>query len=159
MTIGTFMSNLNKFINRKIIEKLLREQEDNTNDGSNIDMSDYTSLGFVNVGSNPKAIKMKDPTAENNKKIFKNSKIVLPENIKGDYFVLKDYFKELTKTNKLGDSKKELGLSSKIEGTIGDDGTFTYRKLNDNEYQIVSGPIPDKIGKTFKIKYDFTDEQ
>jgi GH24 family phage-related lysozyme (muramidase) len=153
------MSNLNKFINRKIIEKLLREQEDNTNDGSNIDMSDYTSLGFVNVGSNPKAIKMKDPTAENNKKIFKNSKIVLPENIKGDYFVLKDYFKELTKTNKLGDSKKELGLSSKIEGTIGDDGTFTYRKLNDNEYQIVSGPIPDKIGKTFKIKYDFTDEQ
>ena len=93
------------------------------------------------------------------KKCLKILKSILPKNENSPYYILKDFYKDLASSSKLGDSKKELKLPNKIEGTIGDYGTFTYRKLNDNEYQIVSGPIPEKIGKIFKTKYDFSDEQ
>ena len=66
------MSNkLDKLINKKLFRKLLKEQEQ---DILNPDMSDYTSMGFKDVASNSEVIQMKDPQANNNKEIFKNSK-------------------------------------------------------------------------------------
>ena len=91
------MSNkLDKLINKKLFRKLLKEQEQ---DILNPDMSDYTSMGFKDVASNSEVIQMKDPQANNNKEIFKNSKIEQPAPNK-PYFILKDFYKQLIKNNK-----------------------------------------------------------
>jgi hypothetical protein len=76
----TVSKKIDRLINRRVLKSLLREQQDNTgatNDGSDIDMSDYKKLGFKDVDSNPKALEIENPGSENTKQIFKNSN--LPE--------------------------------------------------------------------------------
>ena len=159
------MSNkLDKLINKKLFRKLLKEQEQ---DILNPDMSDYTSMGFKDVASNSEVIQMKDPQANNNKEIFKNSKIEQPAPNK-PYFILKDFYKQLIKNNKLGSTGKELGISS-------DNDPYTYEDLGGGKYKVISGPEAKTIGNTFtpekkkepvkkdsekkKEKYEFTKEQ
>jgi hypothetical protein len=159
----TVSKKIDRLINRRVLKSLLREQQDNTgatNDGSDIDMSDYKKLGFKDVDSNPKALEIENPGSENTKQIFKNSNLPerpLPDN---PYYISKDYYEELIKTNKLGKSAKDLGLKlNKTELTSGDTGIKTYRKLSDNEYKIISSPFPAGVGETFNLKYEFTNEE
>ena len=112
---------------------LLKEQDE-----ASVVSDDYKRLGFRDVTSNPDAIEMKAPEAPNNKLIFKNSNIP----VTSPYYIMKDFFKELIKSDKLASTGKELNISK-------DDDPYTYKKVGDNKFMVVSGPAPASIGTVF----------
>jgi len=147
---------INKFIRKKSILSLLNEQSDSEKEAEDFfdsdvfktsqrskDVVDLQSKGFKPVESNKDALQMKDPQSKYMQQLLKNTGITAK--IGSTYYIYEPHYKVMVKTDRLGKTGKELGIS-------GDGDPYTYKKIGEDRYLVISGPAPASIGKKFNKK-------
>lgn len=133
---------LTNFYQKRII---LKEQEDVNTNLPKIDRYDSEYIGFETYlsrsdSSNKNALKMLNPESSFMKKALDSAGI--PEKYRIQYFIDIAHYDEFIKTGKLGKTASSLGI-----GELGD--PYTYAKINNQKFKVISGPIDGPIGKTF----------